>query len=36
LSTDYVYVIEFDGDKIRRMTKIWNAGWALRQVGWAD
>ena len=34
--TDYVYVMEFDGDKIRRMTKIWNAGWALRQVGWAD
>jgi predicted ester cyclase len=36
LSTDYVYTIEFDGDKIRHMTKIWNAGWALRQVGWAD
>src|SRR5262249_47105791 len=25
--TDYVYVMEFDGDKIRHMTKIWNAGW---------
>jgi len=36
LNTDYVYTIEFDGDKIRHMTKIWNAGWALRQVGWAD
>jgi steroid delta-isomerase-like uncharacterized protein len=35
-STDYVYVMEFDGDKIRHMTKIWNAGWALRQLGWAD
>jgi predicted ester cyclase len=36
LSTDYVYVMEFDGDKIRHLTKIWNAGWALRQLGWAD
>src|SRR4051794_12686663 len=25
-STDYVYLIEFDGDKIRHMTKIWNDG----------
>jgi predicted ester cyclase len=36
LSTDYVYTIEFDGDKIRHMTKIWNDGWALRELGWAD
>ncbi len=35
-SSDYVYAMEFDGDKIRHMTKIWNAGWALRQLGWAD
>ena len=35
-STDYVYVMEFDGDRIRHLTKIWNAGWALRQLGWAD
>ena len=34
-STDYVYVMEFDGDKIRHMTKIWNAGWAMRDLGWA-
>ena len=33
--TDYVYVMEFEGDKIRHMTKIWNAGWAMRQLGWA-
>jgi predicted ester cyclase len=33
--TDYVYVMEFDGDKIRHMTKIWNAGWATRELGWA-
>ena len=35
-SSDYVYVMEFDGDRIRHMTKIWNSGWALREVGWAD
>jgi predicted ester cyclase len=34
-STDYVYVMEFDGDKVRHLTKIWNDGWALQQLGWA-
>jgi len=34
-STDYVYVMEFEGDKIRHMTKIWNAGWAVKELGWA-
>ena len=34
-NTDYVYVMEFDGDKIRHMTKIWNSGWALKELGWA-
>jgi predicted ester cyclase len=33
-TTDYVYVMEFAGDKIRHMTKIWNAGWAMRELGW--
>lgn len=33
-STDYVYVMEFQDDKIRHMTKIWNAGWAMRELGW--
>lgn len=32
---DYVYVMTFDGDKIRHMTKIWNDGITLRQLGWA-
>ena len=32
---DYVYVMEFDGDKIKHMTKIWNAGWTVRELGWA-
>ena len=34
VSTDFVYVMEFDGGRIRHMTKIWNAGWALKQLGW--
>ncbi|HJU17979.1 MAG TPA: ester cyclase [Stellaceae bacterium] len=33
--TDYVYVMEFADGKIRHMTKIWNAGWAMRDLGWA-
>jgi len=33
--TDYVYVMQFDGERIRHMTKIWNAGWALKEIGWA-
>jgi ketosteroid isomerase-like protein len=32
---DYVYVMNFDDDKIRHMTKIWNDGFTLRQLGWA-
>ena len=35
LSTDYVYVMQFAGGKIVHMTKIWHAGIALKQVGWA-
>lgn len=31
---DYVYALEFDGDKISAMTKIWNDGFTLRQLGW--
>jgi len=34
-ATDYVYVMQFDGDKIRHMTKIWNDVPALRALGWA-
>lgn len=35
VAADYVYVMEFDGDRIRHMTKIWNAGWSMRALGWA-
>ncbi|MCH1571559.1 MAG: ester cyclase [Longimicrobiales bacterium] len=34
VDTDYVYVMEFDGERIRHMTKIWNDVWAMRQLGW--
>src|SRR5262249_8280565 len=34
-STDYVYVMEFEDGRISHMTKIWNAGWAIRDLGWA-
>ena len=33
-SSDYVYSMNFEGDKIRHMTKIWNSGWALKELGW--
>ena len=33
--TDYVYVMQFEDGKISHMTKIWNASWALRDLGWA-
>ena len=35
VETDYVYVMEFDGDRIRHLTKIWNDGFALAALGWA-
>ena len=34
VAADYVYVMEFDGDKIRHMTKVWNDGHSLKQLGW--
>jgi predicted ester cyclase len=33
--TAYVYVMEFEGDKIRHMTKIWHSGLAMKELGWA-
>jgi predicted ester cyclase len=35
VEADYVYVMEFDGDRIRHLTKIWNDGISLKQLGWA-
>ena len=34
-STDYVYVMDFEDGRIRHMTKIWNDGVAMEQLGWA-
>ncbi|EPX83987.1 ester cyclase [Salipiger mucosus] len=36
VATDYVYVMDFEDEKIRHMTKIWNDQVALRQLGWAE
>jgi len=32
---DYVYVMQFEGDLIKHMTKIWNDTITLQQLGWA-
>jgi predicted ester cyclase len=32
---DYVYVMDFQGDRIRHMTKVWHSGISLGQLGWA-
>ena len=33
----YVYILEMsDNDKVAAMTKVWNASWALRELGWAE
>ena len=34
MRTDFVYVMDFDEDKIRHITKIWNAGMAMKELGW--
>ena len=32
----YVYVITMNGDgKVEKMTKVWNAPWAMNELGWA-
>jgi predicted ester cyclase len=34
-ATDYVYVMQFDGDRINHMTKVWHSGLAVKDLGWA-
>ena len=34
VAAEYVYVMDFDGDRIRNMTKIWNDTFTLQQLGW--
>lgn len=36
VASDYAYVMQFDGDRIGHMTKIWNDAQALHQPGWAS
>ena len=33
--TDYCYSMQFEDGKLRHMTKIWNDGICLQQLGWA-
>ena len=34
VEADYVYIIEFEGQQIRHMTKVWNNVVSLKQLGW--
>ncbi len=34
VEADYVYVMAFEGERIRNLTKIWNDGVSLKQLGW--
>jgi predicted ester cyclase len=36
VEADYVYVMQFEGDTIKHMTKVWNDNISLLQLGWAD
>lgn len=34
-TTDYVYVLTMDDDdKVAAMRKVWNAPWAMKELGW--
>jgi len=35
IAADYVYAMQFNGELIRHMTKIWNDTLSLQQLGWA-
>ena len=34
IEADYVYAIQFEGDLIKHMTKIWHDAISLEQLGW--
>jgi hypothetical protein len=34
-ASGYVYVMRFEGDRIRHLTKVWNDVHVLRELGWA-
>ena len=35
IAADYVYAMQFEGSRIRHMTKIWNDTISLQRLGWA-
>lgn len=35
VNADYVYAMTFEDGKISHITKIWNDGWSMRELGWA-
>ncbi|MBE9538299.1 MAG: nuclear transport factor 2 family protein [Proteobacteria bacterium] len=35
VAADYAYCMEFDGGRIKHMTKVWNDTISLQQLGWA-
>jgi ketosteroid isomerase-like protein len=35
VASDYVHVMFFEGGRIRHMQKIWHAGLAMKELGWA-
>ncbi|MEM9047117.1 MAG: ester cyclase [Pseudomonadota bacterium] len=35
VAADYAYVMQFEGEKIKHMSKIWNDLHSLKQLGWA-
>lgn len=37
VDSHYVYIVQInDDDKVESMTKVWNAPWAMRGLGWID
>jgi predicted ester cyclase len=34
VEADYVYIMEFEGERIRHMTKVWNDRVSREQLGW--
>lgn len=34
VEAEYVYIMQFDGDRIRHMTKVWNDVVSFKQIGW--
>ncbi|MGY8671549.1 MAG: hypothetical protein ACKVHO_03055 [Verrucomicrobiia bacterium] len=35
IAADYIYAMEFEGDRVRHMTKIWSDGISRQHLGWA-